>query len=66
MSKLKSFMNKPMTWGDYLKLNGITLIAAYAVLGGCMIYEKIEEKRHQARLEEFYAKANLDEEDIGL
>lgn len=66
MSKLKSFMNKSMTWGDYLKLNGITLIAAYAVLGGCMIYEKIEEKRRQARLEEFYAKANLDEAGIGL
>ena len=66
MSKLKSFMNKPMTWGGYLKLNGISLIAAYAVLGGYMIYEKIEEKRHQARLEEFYAKANLDEADIGL
>lgn len=66
MSKLKSFMNKPMTWGGYLKLSGISLIAAYAVLGGYMIYEKIEEKRHQARLEEFYAKANLDEADIGL
>lgn len=66
MSKLKSFMNKPMTWGGYLKLCGISLIVTYAVLGGCMIYEKIEEKRRQARLEEFYAKADLDEADIGL
>ena len=66
MSKLKSFMNKPMTWGDYLKLNGAALIAAYAALGVYMIYEKIEEKRRQERLEEFYAKANLDEADIGL
>ena len=66
MSKLKALMNKPMTWGDYLKLNGIALIAAYAALGVCMIYEKIEEKRRQARLEEFYAKADLDEADIGL
>ena len=66
MSKLKALMNKPMTWGDYLKLNGIALIAAYATLGVYVIYEKIEEKRRQARLEEFYAKANLDEADIGL
>lgn len=66
MSKLKAFMNKPMTWGDYLKLNGTALIAACAALGVCMIYEKIEEKRRQARLKEFYAKADLDEADIGL
>lgn len=66
MSKLKAFMNKPMTWSDYLKLNGTALIAACAALGVCMIYEKIEEKRRQARLEEFYAKADLDEADIGL
>ena len=66
MSKLKAFMNKPMTWRDYLKLNGTALIAACAALGVCMIYEKIEEKRRQARLEEFYAKADLDEADIGL
>lgn len=66
MSKLKAFMNKPMTWGDCLKLNGAALIAAYAALGVYMIYEKIEEKRRQERLEEFYAKANLDEADIGL
>ena len=66
MSKLKAFMNKPMTWGDYLKLNGAALIAAYAALGVYIIYEKLQEKRRKERLEEIYAKANLDEADIGL
>lgn len=34
MSKIKNFLNKPMTWGGYLKLCGVSVVLSTLVSAG--------------------------------
>ena len=36
MSKIKNFMNKPITWGGYFKLSGISALVG-AIISGASI-----------------------------
>lgn len=38
MSKIKAFLNKPFTWGSYLKLYAGCYVAALAILAGLWAY----------------------------
>lgn len=43
MSKIKSFMNKPFTWGSYFKLAGGAAIVYAVLLAGCMACAKYQD-----------------------
>ena len=38
MSKIKSFLNKPFTWGGYLKLCAWCYVGSLAILAGWLAY----------------------------
>lgn len=51
MSKIKSFMNKPFTWGTYLKLSGGVAIGYAVLFAGWMVWLKYQDCKDR---KEFY------------
>lgn len=45
MSKIKNFMSKPITWGAYFKLCGISLGLSALASAGIYVYSKYEENK---------------------
>lgn len=47
MKRIKEFMDKPITWGGYLKLCGVSFLAGMAMFGGQIAYVKYQSKKEQ-------------------
>lgn len=52
MNKIKNFLNKPMTWGGYLKLCGISVGLSALTTAGMYAYFAYETKKSYRDAEE--------------
>lgn len=46
MNKIKNFMNKPITWGGYFKLCGVSLGFSMLTYAGLYAYLKYNENKY--------------------
>ena len=61
MKAIKNFMDKPITWGDSFKLNGIGLGLYAAVLGACVAYEKWTNYKAEKEMLKKMKESNLED-----
>lgn len=53
MSKIKDFMSKPITWGAYFKLCGVSLGLYGAAMAGLYAKYKYDEYEYEKGLKQF-------------